>query len=64
MSKYYNQHHQLQPDSEKGDEVLLNTKNIQTVRPTNKLGPKIYGLFYILAKIGKSAYRLELQSRW
>jgi hypothetical protein len=64
MSKYYDQHHQPQPDYEVGDEVLLNVKNIRTVRPTRKLVPKLYGPFRILARIGKSAYQLELQSRW
>jgi hypothetical protein len=44
MSKYYNQHHQPQPEYELGDEVLLNTKNIQTVRLTRKLAPKLYGM--------------------
>jgi hypothetical protein len=34
MSKYYDQHHQLQPGYQEGDEVLLNAKNIRTVRPT------------------------------
>jgi hypothetical protein len=64
ISKYYDQHCQPQPDYEVGDEVLLNMKNIQTVRPTRKLAPKLYGPFCILAKIGKSPYRLELQSHW
>jgi hypothetical protein len=32
MAKYYDQHHQPQPDHEEGDEVLLNVKNIQTVQ--------------------------------
>jgi hypothetical protein len=63
-SKYYDQHHQPQPSYEEGDEVLLNAKNIRTVRPTRKLALKLYEPFRILAKIGKSAYRLELQSRW
>jgi hypothetical protein len=31
MSKYYDQHHQPQPEYEKGDEVLQNMKNIQMV---------------------------------
>jgi hypothetical protein len=62
MSKYYDQHHQPQPSYKKGDEVLLNAKNIQTVRPTRKLVPKLDRLFHILTKIGKSSYRLELQS--
>jgi hypothetical protein len=34
MSKYYDQHHQPQPEYQEGDEVLLNEKNIRTVRPT------------------------------
>jgi hypothetical protein len=62
MSKYYDQHHQPQPSYEEGDEVLLYAKNIRTVQPTQKLAPKLYGPFRILAKVGKSAYRLELQS--
>jgi hypothetical protein len=56
MSKYYDQYHQPQPNYEVGDEVLLNAKNIRTVRPTQKLAPKLYGPFQILARIGKSAY--------
>jgi hypothetical protein len=64
MSKYYDQHHQPQPEYQKGDEVLLIAKNIQTVRPTRKLAPKLYRPFRILAKIGKIAYQLKLQSRW
>jgi hypothetical protein len=64
MSKYYNQHHLSQPDYKIGDEVLLNEKKIRAVWPTQKLAPKLYGPFRILAKIGKSTYRLELQSRW
>jgi hypothetical protein len=64
MSEYYDQHHLPQPEYKIGDEVLLNVKNIRTVRPTRKLASKLYGPFHILAKIGKSTYRLELQSRW
>jgi hypothetical protein len=63
MYKYYDKHHQPQPTYEEGDEVILNVKNIRTVRPTKKLAPKLYGLFRILARIGKSAYQRELQSQ-
>ena len=63
ISKYYNQHCQDAPEYQIGDEVLLNTKNIRMVRPTEKLVPKLYRPFCILAKIGKSSYRLELQSQ-
>jgi hypothetical protein len=62
MSKYYDQHHQLQHNYKEGDEVLLNAKNIQTVQPTKKLAPKLFRAFRILAKISKSGYRLKLQS--
>jgi hypothetical protein len=54
MSKYYDQHHQPQPEYEEGDEVLLNGKNIMTVQPIKKLAPKLYGPFRIFARIGKS----------
>jgi hypothetical protein len=64
MSKYYDQHHQPQPEYQVGDEVLLNARNIQTVRPTRKLAHKLCEPFRILARIGKSAYRLELQGHW
>jgi hypothetical protein len=45
MSKYYDQHHQVAPEYQVGDEVLLNAKNIRMVQPTKKLAPKLYGLF-------------------
>jgi hypothetical protein len=64
MSKYNDQHHQPQPEYEEGDKVLLNVKNNWTVRPTKKLAPKLYEPFCILARVGKSDYRLKLQSRW
>jgi hypothetical protein len=64
MGKYYDQYHQPQPEHQVGDEVLLNAKNIWTVSPTRKQVHKLYAPFRILAQIGKSAYRLELQSRW
>jgi hypothetical protein len=64
MSKYYHQHYQPQPDYKEGDEVLLNAQNIQTVRLIQKVSPKFYGLFRILAKIGKSAYRIKCQTHW
>jgi hypothetical protein len=56
ISKNYDEHHLPQPEYEVGDEVLLNAKNIQTVRPTRKLAPKLYRPFRVLAKVGKSAY--------
>jgi hypothetical protein len=64
MSKHYDQRHLPQPDYQEGDELLLNVKNIRTVRTTKRFAPKFYEPFRILAKNGKSTYRLELQSRW
>jgi hypothetical protein len=56
MSKYYDKHYQRQPKYQVGDEVLLNTKNTRMLCPTKKLVLKLYGLFKILARAGKSAY--------
>ena len=47
-----------------GDEVYLNTKNIQTKRPTKKLNWKNVGPFIISERIGTHAYRLKLLKDW
>ena len=45
-----------------GQLVWLNAKNIRTVQPCKKLGPKKLGPFKILAMVGSRAVRLELPS--
>ena len=42
-----------------GDIVFLSSKNIVTIRPSQKLDSKRYGLFRVIALVG-SSYRLEL----
>jgi hypothetical protein len=44
----------------KGDWVLLRAKNIMTRRPSKKFDVRYLGLFKILERIGKLAYRLDL----
>jgi hypothetical protein len=44
-----------------GDKVWLNQQNIATDRPTLKLDYRRLGPFKITAKIGKRAYKLQLQ---
>ena len=46
------------------DLVWLEATNLKEVRPSKKLSAKRYGLFKILAKVGESAYRIELPDNW
>ena len=56
----YDRHRKPDPNLKSGDKVWLNTRNIQTTRPSKKLDKKIAGPFTILTKVGKSSYKLEL----
>ena len=56
----YDRHRKPDPNWIPGDKVWLNTRNIRTTRPSKKLDNKKAGPFTILAKIGKSSYKLEL----
>lgn len=47
-----------------GDLVWLEATNIKEVQPSKKLSAKHYGPFKILAKVGESAYRIELPKNW
>jgi len=64
MKKYYDQKATEQPSIEVSDLVMLNTKNIRTKRPSQKLGPKLYGPFKVLEKQGSRAHKLEISPRW
>lgn len=46
----------------KGSQVLLNAKNIKTLRPKKKLDNKFLGPFTILEKLGPVTYRLDLKN--
>ena len=53
--------HRRDVSFEKGDEVLLSTKNITLKHPgTRKLLPRWIGPFTTLGRVGKVAYRLDL----
>ena len=56
----YNKHRQPDPNLRSGDHVWLNTKNIQTTRPSRKLDYKKVGPFRILGKVGRNSYKLNL----
>ena len=61
QSKYYNRHRTAM-EFEVGDRVSLSGKNLRSKRPSKKLDNKRYGLFQIMERIGRNAYRLELPS--
>lgn len=46
------------------DKVMLDGRNITTVRPTKKFTDKWYGLFDVIEKVGAAAYKLKLLKMW
>src|SRR6202012_1411245 len=48
----------------KGDLVLLEGTNLQTIYPTAKLGPKQYGPMKVLEQLSEATYQLELPPQW
>ena len=47
-----------------GDQVWLEASNLKSIRPSKKLGPKRYGPFKIVEKIGHATYQLLLPDNW
>ena len=61
MTKYYNKSvadNQLK--FKVGDKVMVNGKNIKTIRLTKKLDHKMRGPFKVKRLVGPSAYELEI----
>jgi hypothetical protein len=58
MAKYYNQKQTLSPDYKLGNEVYLDTSDIQTNQPLRKLSYRRLGPFSIIKKVGNGAYWL------
>ena len=58
--QYANVHKQNVPNYVLGDEVWLDTRNMQTKRPSKKLSDKFDGPFPITKIISPHAYKLEL----
>ena len=59
QAKYYNSKY-LPREYNIGDHVYLNSKNINSTRPTKKLDWKYYGPYPIVKRIKNIAYRLNL----
>src|SRR5258706_12974740 len=60
MTKWYNNKKQEGPKFREGDMVMMDSRHIQTKRPSKKLDHKKMGLFQIEKAIGNRAFRLEL----
>ena len=60
MSKYYDRRWTPAPVYQPEDKVYLDTSDIQTTRPSQKLAHKRLGLFTVVRKVGNGAYRLRL----
>ena len=60
MVKYYDRRRTPAPNYQPGDKVYLDASDIQTTRPSKKLSHRRLGPFSIVAKVGNSAYRLQL----
>jgi hypothetical protein len=57
---YYNRRRTPAPIFKKGDRVFLDSTNISTDRPSQKLGNLRYGPFEVEEKVGPVSYRLKL----
>jgi hypothetical protein len=63
QAKWYNKNHM--PTTYKvGDQVLLSSKNIKTIRSNQKLDHRFLGPFLIIKKIGNQAYKLRLPPKY
>lgn len=60
QARYYHQHRAEQPLLKVGDMVLLQTRNIRSKRPSEKLSTKKIGPFKVGELVGDRAVRLEL----
>ena len=62
-SKWYNKNHTLTA-FKAGEKVLLSSKNIKTIRSSQKLDHRFLGPFEIIKKIGTQAYQLWLLMKY
>jgi len=63
IKRYYNRHRTLAPVFNLGDKVFLDTSDIRTMRPLQKLSHQQLGPFVVEQRIGPIAYRLKLPHR-
>jgi len=64
MKKYYDRKATRKPSITVGGLVMFNAKNMHTKRPSQKLSPKLYGLFKVLERKDSKAYKLEISPWW
>ena len=60
MARYYNQRRTPAPEYQVGDKVFLNTSDIKTTWPSQKLAHRFLGPYPITTRVGRNAYRLGL----
>ena len=60
LSKYYDRKAKKQPDIAVGDLVMLNAKNIQTMRPNKNLSPILYRPLKVMEKKRNRAFKPEI----
>jgi len=63
MKRYYNRRRTLALVFNPGDKVFLDTSDIRTTRPSQKLSHRRLGPFVVERRIGPMAYRLKLPHR-
>ena len=56
MAKYYDQRRTPAPNYQPGDKVYLDASDILTTRPSKKLSHQRLGPFFIVEKVGNTAY--------
>ena len=60
MKKYHDHYSGPSLQYKPGDKVLLDSRNIKTIRPTKKFDNKWLGPFEVDSKVGASIYKLKL----
>src|SRR5216110_35377 len=60
MRKFHDKKKEPQPNFRVGDKVMLNAKNIQTLRPSKKLDHRMRGPWTIIKRVGPRAFQLDL----
>ena len=60
MARYYNRRHTPAPEFQLGDKVFLDSSDIRTNRPSDKLAHRYLGPYLIAEKVRRHAYKLQL----
>jgi hypothetical protein len=60
MAQYYNRHHSLAPVYKVGDIMYLDSQDIHTIHPSQKLAHRYLGPYKVEKCVGTHAYHLKL----